>query len=49
MVRWLNERSVGRGVKLREENGGVWEIKQVLYADDGVGSRNKRASSVYCE
>ena len=27
---------MGRGVKLRDENGGGWEIKQVLYADDSV-------------
>ena len=25
-----------KGVKLRPENGGVWEIKEELYADDKV-------------
>ena len=32
----MNERATGRGVKLRAENGGVWDIKQVLYADGTV-------------
>ena len=27
---------MGEGVKLRDEKGGSWEIKQVLYADDTV-------------
>ena len=28
---------MGKGVKLRDENGGgAWEIKQFLYADDRV-------------
>ena len=27
---------MGRGVKLRDENGGGWEIKQTLYVDDTV-------------
>ena len=27
---------MGKEVKLRDENGGGWEIKQVLYADDTV-------------
>ena len=27
---------MGKRVKLRDENGGGWEIKQVLYADDTV-------------
>ena len=27
---------MGKGVKLREENGGDWEIKQISYADDTV-------------
>ena len=36
MVRQVNERAVGKGVKLRYENGGGWEIEQVLYAHDTV-------------
>ena len=35
-TRKVNERAMGRGVKLRDENGGCWEIKQALYADDTV-------------
>ena len=27
---------MGRGVKLRDRNGGIWEIKQILYADETV-------------
>ena len=34
MVRQVNERAMGKGVTLRDENGLGWEIKQVLYADD---------------
>ena len=34
MVRQVNERVMGKGVKLKDENGGGWEIKQLLYADD---------------
>ena len=34
VVRQVNERTMGKGVKLRDENGVGWEIKQVLYADD---------------
>ena len=48
--RQVNEWAMGRGVKLRDNNGGGWKIKQVLYPDDIVlASRNKRASPVYCE
>ena len=36
MVRQVSERAMGKGVKLRDVNGGSWEIKQVLYADDAV-------------
>ena len=37
VVRQMNERAKGKGVKLRDENGrGGWEIKQVLYANDTV-------------
>ena len=36
VVRRVNERAMGRGVKLRDENGGGWEIKQVFYAHDTV-------------
>ena len=36
VVTRLNGRPMGRGVKLRDENGGCWEIKQALYADDTV-------------
>ena len=32
VVRQVNERAMGKGVKLRDENGGGWEINQVLYA-----------------
>ena len=34
VVRQLNERAMGKGVKLRDENGRGWKIKQELYADD---------------
>ena len=36
VVRQVNERVTGRGVKLRDKNGEEWEITQVLYADDTV-------------
>ena len=36
VVRQVNERAMGKGVKLRGENEVGWEIKQVLYADDTV-------------
>ena len=36
VVRQLNEREMGKGEKLRDENGGGWEIKQVLYTDEKV-------------
>ena len=36
VIRQVNERPAGMGVKLRNENGGSWEIKHVLYADDKV-------------
>ena len=36
VVRQVNERAAGRGVRLRDGNGGGWEIKQVLHADDTV-------------
>ena len=36
MVRQVNGKAMGKGVKLRDENGGGWEIKQILYADDTV-------------
>ena len=36
MVRQVNGKAMGKGVKLRDENGGSWEIKQILYADDTV-------------
>ena len=32
------------GLKLRDEKGGGWEIKQVLYADDTV-----LVATAYCE
>ena len=36
VVRQVNERAMGKEVKLRDENGESWEIKQILYADDTV-------------
>ena len=36
VVRQINERGMGRRVKMTYENGRGWEIKQVLYADDTV-------------
>ena len=30
VVRQVNKMAMGKGVKLRDENGGGWEIKQVL-------------------
>ena len=36
VVRQVNKRAMEKGVKLRDENGGGWEIKKVLYADDRV-------------
>ena len=38
VIKKVNERAVGRGVKLRDEKGGGWEINQVLYADDSFGT-----------
>ena len=32
----MNERAIGKRVKLRDENGGGWEFKKVLHADDTV-------------
>ena len=32
----MNEKTMGLGVKLRDDNGGGWGIKQVLHADDTV-------------
>ena len=34
--RQVNQRAIGNGVKLRDENGGGWEIKKVLYAHNIV-------------
>ena len=34
---------MGKRVKLRDENGGSWEIKQALYADDTVLVAEARA------
>ena len=36
VVRQVNKRAIGRRVKLRDDNGGGWEIKQVLYRDNTV-------------
>ena len=36
MIRPVNEGAIGKGVKLRDENGGGGKIKQLLYADDIV-------------
>ena len=36
VVRQVNGKEMGRGVKLRDENGGRWEIKEVLYPDDTI-------------
>ena len=36
VVRQVNERTIVKEVKLRDENGRGWEIKQVLYADDTI-------------
>ena len=36
VVRQVNERATGRGVRIRDGNEGSWEIKQVLFADDTV-------------
>ena len=30
----VNERAMGKGVKLKDENGRGWKITQLLYADD---------------
>ena len=49
MVRRVNERAMGKGVKLRDENWEGWEIKQVLYADDTVLVAEKESISSYCE
>ena len=32
----VNERIMGKGVKLREENRSGWEMKQALYENDTV-------------
>ena len=34
VVRRVNERTAGRRGKVRDENGGSWKIKQILYADN---------------
>ena len=36
VVRQVNGKAMGKGVRLRDENGGSWEIKQVIYLDDTV-------------
>ena len=36
VVREVNARVLGRGLELRDENDGVWEINQLLFADDTV-------------
>ena len=38
-----------RGVKLRDENGGGWEIQEVLYVDDTFLVAETRVSPAYCE
>ena len=32
MIRQVNEKATGKGVKLREERSRMWEIKQVKYS-----------------
>ena len=49
VVRQVNERLSWREMKLTDENGRGGEIKQILYADDTAGGRNKRAFPTYCE
>ena len=36
VVKEVNARVLGRGLKLVEENGGDWELNQLLFADDTV-------------
>ena len=33
-VRWEVKKVTGMGKKLKDQNGGDWEIKEVLYAND---------------
>ena len=50
VVRQVNERLLGKGVKLRDKNGEGWEIKRALYAHDTfLVAEKKRASPAYCE
>ena len=46
MARQVNERAMGKGVRLRDGKRGIWEIKRVLYADDTVLVAETRE---YCE
>ena len=36
VVREVNARSLGRGLKLVDENDNEWELNQLLFADDTV-------------
>ena len=36
LVRLVNEKVTKKGVKLRDERCRVWDIKQILYADDAA-------------
>ena len=45
--RHMNERVVGRGVRVRDGKGEGWEIKQVLYADDSaLGEKQESISGI---
>ena len=33
VIRQVNKREMGKGMKLRDKNGGGWEFKKVLYAE----------------
>ena len=50
IVRQVNEKATRRGVKLRDKNGGSWEIKQVLHANNTVMvEEHKTAYPAYCK
>ena len=49
VVRQVNETAMGRVVKLGDQNGGGWKMKQALHANESLGRINKDVSLAHCE